>query len=153
MPISNKTHHERLEITIAEANGVAAIEATREHVPGTDLSELPHSILKVHAVNQAISISFLGQNYQLEEGQYLLALDNYAPRVETASKGPTWVSPKTSNPDGDAIRLWKRNLEGAENMRIWLRYRVQHSVYNERALAARCLAELDEFDAIVSALN
>ncbi len=38
-------------------------------------------------------------------------------------------------------------------MRFWLQERAQNRHYNERSLAARCLAEMDQFDAIVAALN
>ena len=80
-------------------------------------------------------------------------LDDYPPRIDT-TKRPKWVSSGSlSRSDSSAVRYWKRDLNDAQFMRFWLQERANNRRYNERALAARCLAEMDQFDAIVAALN
>ena len=141
-----------VEIQLPE-NGFVAISSERVRAPGSDLAEPPHAILRVHAVRNEAIVRFGDQEWNVPEGEHLLALDRFPPRLEPSSNDVKWATssevPKT---DFTAVRVWKKDLEQAREMSPWLLSRARRN-YNYRALAARCLAEMDQFATIVAALN
>lgn len=144
--------NDRLDIKMSDEDTLVAIEAIHEHIPGTDVSELPHSILRIHAVKNATTVDMLGQSYPLTEGQFLLAVDNYPPRIETASKSPSWTSIQKLSADEKMAVVWREPLKKTDNLRVWLLSQASRR-YAQASLAARCLAEIDEFAPIVATLN
>jgi hypothetical protein len=144
---------EPFNIEMKEDGGIVAIEASRMHVPGADVTEMPHTLLKIHPIGGNATVQYMGNRYELSKDNYLLAFDSFAPKVVDDEARPEWATMSTiSSADANAVRLWKRTLEDSDSIRQWLRERANKR-YNERALAARCLAELDDYSAIVAALN
>lgn len=143
---------DRMLIDMEESQGVAALEAERVHVVGSDVMQPPHTILRLHAVKKSVSLKWKGETFDIAEGEHLLAFDNYPPRIEKSGNTRWITSSAVSQVDMTAVRRWNRDLDEARNMRLWLEERLVRRNY-QRALAARCLAEIDEFEAIVAALN
>lgn len=143
----------RFEIEMPKSGSTVAVGASRLRVPGADPNELPHSLLRICAIKHDIVVRFQDKSYEAKEGGQVVAFDSFEPRIEERAKHPQWATQSaTFGGDKHAIRTWKRELDQISNIRIWLQERAQRR-YSERALAARCLAEIDEFDAIISALN
>jgi len=150
---------ERLEVKMSYRNTNVAIEAYHEHVPGTDLSDspppLPLAIVKVYAMDRPISVTFMGQTYDIPQGRHLLAFDNFEPRVRNTTKRPKWMLTESRRPaDRGAIREWKGRLGEVTDLQAWLRTKATQKIQlNERSLATRSLAEMDDFASSVFALG
>jgi hypothetical protein len=148
---------ETFDIWTSEAEGVVAVEASRVLIPGSDpLTDMPHTILRIYATSGDATVRFNGQTFDIPQGQHLLRLDNFTPRLASDPRKPKWMSATfVSRADLSAVSDWKRSLEldNVRNMNAWLRQRANNRHYNQRALASRCLAELDQFGAVVTALR
>ena len=146
---------EQYRVQLGEAGGLVAIEASRLRVPGSDLEEPALVLLRIHALRSDISVRFMGKVYDINEGNAFVGLNNFEPRVETDTQTPEWVSPDSGSPaDMNTVRLWTdRKLGDADGMRLWLQELASNRRYAERALAARCLAEMNDFQAIVKSLD
>ena len=140
-----------LEIQLPE-NGFVAIDSEMARVPGSKLDEPVHAILRVHAVRDEAVVRFGDQEWNISEGEHLLALDRYTPRIERSRDMKWATSSAVSRLDTRAVRVWKDNLDGVGEMSPWLRDLARRH-FDHRALAARCLAEMDQFGPIVAALN
>ena len=144
----------RLVISSLESDGILAIEANFERLPGSDPQEPPHTLLTAHALKGDLSVRVGSQDYLVRQGHSLISLDDYQPRVEPATKKPKWLQlGAISDGDSSAVRRWTADLGDVDSIVIWLQERANKRGQNERALAARCLAEMGEFSAIVAALN
>ena len=145
----------RLEISTPAASGAVAIEASQMHVPGVDAEqERAHTVRRIFALRNDVTVRYRGQSIEVPRGEQWIQVDDYDPRTQATSAKPRWASTSSlSRADANAVRYWKRDLKQADSIRIWLQERANNRRYNERALAARCLAEMDQFDAIVAALN
>jgi|GEM_PF-2656840 len=145
--------NEVFEVGSALEKGVIAIDASHVHVPGSDLAEIPHSILKIHAVNGGANVSVRGRKYEVKEQEHLLVFDGYLPLVVSTDELPLWTTkPSVSGADASAVRVWKKSIGNVDSVVLWLREQSKNDSYNRRALAARCLAELDDYSGIVAAI-
>ena len=150
---------ERLELQMSYRNTNVAVETYHRHVPGTDLSDspppMPHSILRVHAMDRPISVKFLGQSYDIAPGKHLLAFDNFEPQVRSTSKRPKWMLTDSRRPaDRGAIREWKNRFSDIADLQGWLQTKATQKIQlNERSLATRSLAEMDDFASSVISLG
>ncbi len=148
---------ERLDVQMTYRNTNVALETYHRHVPGTDLSDSPiaHSILKVFAMDRPITVAFMGQTYDIPAGKHLLAFDNFEPQIRNTAKKPKWMLTESRRPaDRGAIREWKGRLTGVDDLQTWLQTKATQKIQlNERSLATRCLAEMDDFASSVMALS
>lgn len=146
---------ERLEFQDMDRDTSVAIEAFHRHVPGSDTAELPHSILMVHAMNRPVVVEFRGDTYDIPLGRHLLAVDNLTPRIKSTTKKPKWMYPDSRRQaDRGAIREWKKELAAVTNIQSWLHAKAERKIrVGQRALAARSLAEMDDFVATVASLG
>lgn len=144
---------ERLLIDLTAADGLVAVELDYQFEPGADfVNDALHRILRVHAIRQDVELKFRGEVYSVAQGEHLIVFDGFEPRVEPSSE-VTWATGKSGvGPDDSAVRKWTMDLERADDMQLWLLERTTRR-YNQRALAARSLAEMNHFGPIVKALN
>ena len=144
----------RFEVEMPHGGTTVALEAVRTRLPGAELSDPPLSYLRVYAINEPAIVRMEEQVFEIDQEHQLLAFGTHMPRIdETSRELPRWAtSDSVFGGDRHAVRAWNRELDRIDDIRTWLRAKAQQR-YGERALAARGLAELDEFAPIVSALN
>lgn len=144
---------ERLLMDLARADGLVAVELDYQFEPGADFVNDPlHRILRVHALRQDVQLKHRGEVYSVAQGEHLIVLDDFEPRVEPSGEVEWAVGKSGVGPDDSAVRKWTMDVERADDMQLWLLERTSRR-YNQRALAARSLAEMNHFGPIVKALN
>ena len=75
--------------------------------------------------------------------------DNYGPFT-----APDWIDPKSIIPiDRESQAVLERLLAGDKPLNLSLAEALEHRQVNVRSLAARCLANLDEFEPLLKELN
>jgi hypothetical protein len=144
-----------IAISFGDANSVAAVSVRRRHVPGENPEEAEaHRISEVWAVSGSIRVQENEQQHQLQPGQKLVLFENQPAHLTEVGPLPTWVTGDgVSDVDRSAAQRLQPALKPDRPISLALQERVEDRRYDVRALAVRCLGYLDQFDALVKALD
>ena len=150
---------EKATVTMHDRDTNVAIEAYHRYFPGADYTDREnlHSVMRIHAIDGPVSVELMGKTFEVPVDKQLVAVDGYEPQIRksTPSTQPKWRLRDSRNPaDLGAIRVWKTQLSEVEDVQGWLHTKADRKIKsNQRALATRCLAEMDDFSSIVVALS
>ena len=145
---------QKFDIHMIDPGSSVAIEASHQYVPGTDISDAqPHAILKIHPLDNSITVDQMGKTFDIPKGRYLLALDDFEPHINKSPRTLKWMKSESLRIDRYTRDRWQKELQDITDVRDWLEKKAQSNRAQQVSLAARCLAEMDDFSAIVAALG
>ncbi len=144
-----------VKLEFADDSSAAAVRVRRRHVPGSDPErEAAHTIVEIHAAIGSVHVDVGGQQFTLDPTRKVILVDQYSPHVVNVGKLPRWIEGK------DVPRVDQRASERLQPffvddrpVTLSLQERAEDRRPEVRALAVRCLGQLEHFDPLVTALN
>ena len=143
-------------LTMADSEAVIALSVTPFHLPG-DNPETDMAHVEVAATVTSGQVQWRQDGAEpvlLDFGQQISMLDDGLPRVQNASATPKW---EKSNDISDIDRLASATLEpmldDERPIEIALAEKAEHPRVEVRSLAARSLASIDRFDALIDSFD
>ncbi|MBX7164877.1 MAG: hypothetical protein K1X74_00890 [Pirellulales bacterium] len=146
--------HEAL-LTLANDESVAALDLGLFHNPGDDPEQVrPLDVIGVYAVSGQVEMATPGSNEAPQKfvGPKLIVTPSL-PSGPVATGLPTWISSETSALiDRRAAKEIGEQLVAESNIVLALKEAADRPQIEVRALAARCLCQISEFDAALRLL-
>jgi hypothetical protein len=143
-------------VTLVDADSAVAIAVKRFLPPGTDPESMPpFAVVEIFNTFGRMTWTEVDQpRVEIPTNQVRIYAggeppDNYGPFAL-----PEWIDAKSIAPiDRESQAVLERLLAGDKALNLTLAETLEHRQVNVRALAARCLAVLDEFEPILKELN
>ena len=145
-----------IKLTMVSDDAAIALSVKRFHLPGSNPeTDLPHvTVVGVVTGGQVNWQTDGAKPMLLDVGQQISMLDDGLATVRATDTTPAWVK---TNDISDIDRLASATLEPMMDedrpMEIVLAEKVEHPRVEVRSLAARSLATIDRFDALVDTFN
>lgn len=143
-------------LTLAGADAAVAIRVSRWASPGTD-PRMHEGMPVVELYNQNGRVLWRpagGSEVEIPPRHVRLYLGIEPPQMLGPFQPPEWTDARSISPiDRQAAVTLERALEVARPLNLSLEEMTRDRRVEIRALAARCLAALDDFDAVIRELN
>lgn len=144
----------RFEIHLLDALSEVAVEAYHQFVPGSDVATGPtHAVLKIYPMQSSIRVDVDDESFDIPKNRHLVAVNDYAPRTNKTMRTPKWMRPESLRIDRYTRDGWTKEFDELQDVHAWLAKKAENPRAQQVSLAARCLAEMDDFSAIVAALG
>lgn len=143
------------QLDFDDSSAQAAIQVRKQHLPGTNPEvEQAHAIVEVFVFSGTIVVQTEAGEFELTPERKLVWVDQLTPQVLNPNTTPSWINGRdVSNLDRGASKHVRPYLDRDRPVTLSLQELADDRRYDVRALAVRCLAQLDQFDPIVAAMN
>jgi hypothetical protein len=143
-------------ITLVDADSSLAVKAGKWLVPGLNPEELPGMpVVELYNVAGRVTWQQAGkEKVEIPPHHVHVYIGDESPETVGPFLPPEWIDPRNVAPiDRSASQLLENQLSDAKPLNLSLQESMQDRRVEVRALAARCLATLGEFEPILKELS